>query len=88
MNFLLKELFTTLTREGKLPLIVEEYDNMYSQKEYEVILKEVMISLGMFEDMEPDVTPYESKVLPLMTEHLPFILVGGEIVYKDEIDLK
>ena len=82
-KFLLKELFTTLTREGKLPLTVEEYDNMYSQKEYEIILKEVMLSLGMFEDTEPDVTPYESKVLPLMTEPLPFILVGGEIVYKD-----
>ena len=68
MNFLLKELFTTLTREGKLPLTVEEYENMYSQKEYEVILKEIMLSLGMFEDTTIDGSGYFDDLEKIVTK--------------------
>ena len=46
-EFLLKELFTNHTKVGKLPSTIEEYEGLYSQKEYEVILKGVLYASGL-----------------------------------------
>lgn len=50
IKFLLKELFTTHTREGTLPLTVEDYEVRYSQREYEDILLQVLQSLDIIEE--------------------------------------
>ena len=50
IKFLLKELFTTTTREGKLPTTIEDYEVRYSQKEYEAILLQVLQSLDMIKE--------------------------------------
>lgn len=50
IKFLLKELFTTHTREGELPLTVEDYEMCYSQREYEAILLQVLQSLDIVEE--------------------------------------
>ena len=51
-EFLLKELFTNHTKVGRLPSTIEEYEGLYSQREYEVILKDILYASGLLEEGE------------------------------------
>ncbi len=52
INFLVNEIFTSSTREGKVPQTLADFDQLYSNKEYEIILRELLTGLGYFEDLD------------------------------------
>lgn len=52
IKFLLEELFTKHATLGKMPTTLQDYEGLYSNKEYETILREVMLGVGLLNKQE------------------------------------
>jgi len=50
IEFLVKQIFTERTKFAKLPSTTEEFDQMFSNKEYEVVLKDILLGVGLLDE--------------------------------------
>ena len=50
IEYLVKELFTLNTTHGIMPTTEQEFNEMFSNKEYEVLLRELLIGINIIKE--------------------------------------
>ena len=50
IQFLISKTFTERTKFAKLPSTTKEFDQMFSNKEYEVVLKDILLGVGLLDE--------------------------------------